>query len=386
MSFLGIKKFNIGDIVTNGIESLTKKEELLTNPNYLLGLNTQINQSVESLNDLGKNLGAIFHKPYGASLLPVKPTPKSYTFQNDYPVIYGGYGVTIDGKELGAERLAFITNLSINQNIGTDTCDFTVSDPNFYFIEDNIYKRNTPIQTSITLLGTSEVNNYTKIAFNGFISVIDINFPNDGAPTLQISCVDKATHLMNRKKWRRSWENVTSAQVVEIIAKEMGFKCYVEPDYPFPVQASITQDKKTNMEFLEELAGKELDLFVVNPIVNTDGSIIIYYIIKGHINKDFYYSLGYRTSSGKDENVSDMDKVQYDIISFTPRINIETRREEEKQEKINTDSKDIESFDSGSIEDVANVGVEETSTDSPSDNTPNKNGESVYGQTGEPVE
>lgn len=351
MSFLGIKKFNVGDVVTEGIKLLAEKEKLLTDPSYLKGLNSSINESVASLCDLGKNLGAIFHKPYGASLLPVKPAPKNYTFENDYPVIYGGYGVTINGKELGAERLAFITNLTINQNIGTDTCDFTVSDPNFYFIEDNIYKRDSPIQTSITLLGTSEINNFTKIAFNGFISIVDINFPNDGAPTLQISCVDKATHLMTRKKWRRSWENVTSAQVVEIIAKEMGFKCYVEPDYPFPVQASIVQDNKTNMEFLEELAGKELDLFVVNPITNADGSTIIYYIIKGHLNDQFYYSLGYKTSSGKDENVSDMDKVQYDIISFTPRINIETRQEEEKQEAIDKDSKNIDSYDSGIIED-----------------------------------
>lgn len=349
MSLFGLKSFNIGDLVDLGLKLLTEKEKLLTNPSYLMGLNSQINQQVESLTDLSRNLGALFQKPYGAD--NNNPyTITTYDFQNEYPVISAGYGLTINGKELGAERLVFINDLTINQGIGTDTCDFTVSDPNFYFIEDNIYKRDTPIQASITLLGTSEVNNYTRIYFDGYIAVVDIDFPVDGSPTLKVSCVDKATHLMTRKKWRRSWENVTSAQVVSIIAQELGFKCYVEPDYTFPVQSTITQDGKTNIEFLEELAESELDLFVLNPVVNMDGSIILYYVIKGHLNEEFYFSLGYRMTSGRDE--TDPKKIMnYDIMSFSPRINIETRKEEEQTDGINMNTKEAESY-SEPIDDV----------------------------------
>lgn len=379
MGFNLLKIFNVGELVDKGIKELTSKEDLVTKVSYLLGINTQINQSVESLTDLGKNLGAVFQKPFGASLSGVKASPKSYLFENDYPVISGGYGLTINGKELGAERLMFVTNMEIKHNVGTDTCDFTVSDPNFYFIEDNIYKRDSPIQASISLLGVPETNNYTKIYFDGYISIVDINFPNDGAPTLQISCIDKATHLMTRKKWRRSWEDVTSSQVVSEIAKEMGFKCYVESDYPFPLQASIIQDGKTNMEFLEELAGKELELFVINPVVNSDGSVILYYVIKGHINEQFYYSLGYKASSGKDEK-DEMKWHNYDIINFTPRINIETRREEEKEEGINADNKDNESF-TDYPEDPVNEGGgtsnnEETSN--PGETSSSGNNDRVY--------
>lgn len=371
-----MKKFNFGDLVDLGMSLLTSKENLVTKPEYLLGINSQINQSVESLTDLGKNIGAIFQKPFGASLSNVRPSPKSYVFENDYPVISAGYGLTINGQELGAERLCFITNMEIKHNVGTDVLDFSVSDPNFYFIEDNIYKRNSPIQASITLLGAPETNNFTKIYFDGFISVVDIDFPNDGAPTLQISCIDKATHLMTRKKWRRSWEDVTSSQVVSEIAKEMGFRCYVEADYPFPLQASIIQDNKTNMEFLEELAGKELELFVINPVVNSDGSVILYYIIKGHLNEEYYYSLGYKTSSGKDER-DEMKWYNYDIIRFTPRINVETRQEEEKEEGINSDSKDDEYYGESIPDDVydsGGSGGEESPTSSNSGGSPDGGG------------
>ena len=331
-------KFNLGKEIDKAKKSLEEKF-FQTKKEFLQNINNTINQTVGQLNDLAKNIGAIFHKPRPKK--SEEEVPK-FEWGNEYPVIAGGFGITINGRELGVDRLAFVTDMEIEQNVGTDTCSFRVSDPNMYFIEDDIYKRDTTIQTSISLLGVPSSNNFTRVYFDGYISNVDIDFPDTGAPVLSISCVDKATHEMGRKRWRRSWENVTSSQVVQIIAQEMGFQVYVEPEYPFPLQASIVQDDKTNIEFIEELAGKELELFVANFITNEDGKTILYYIIKGDIDEEGYATLGYSVSNSKEKDIKQKDVAQYDIISFRPQINIEQRQEEVSGGGINSDDKSVE--------------------------------------------
>lgn len=363
------KKFNVGTFVTAGLQAL-EAEAFKTSKSYVIGICERINSVVAPWTDLAKNLGAVFHKPYGSSLFTPKTPSRTYTFINPDPVLAGGFGITINGKPISVDRLPFITDIEISQNVGVDTCNFTVKDPDMYFIEDNIYMRNTPIQASITIQGTEGDNNFNKIYFDGYISVVDIDFPSDGAPTLQVSCIDKASHEMGRKKWRRSWNDVNSAQVVQMIANEMGYKCYVEPDYPFPIQSTITQDDKTNLEFLEELAGNELDLFVVDPVVNIDGSVILYYIIKGQLNNEAYMSLGYKTVSWY-EGMLEKDLMSYDIISFTPRINVETRQEEVQSAGLNSDTGDLE--DSSISVPEAISGNEEGSSNSSSSTTNSSN-------------
>ena len=73
------------------------------------------------------------------------------------------------------------------------------------------------------------------VIFSGYISAIDLDFPSDGYPTMSIYCLD-CSHVMNRKKKKRSWENTTNAEVVKAIAKEYGFKCVVEQGYTFKTE------------------------------------------------------------------------------------------------------------------------------------------------------
>ena len=299
-----------------------------TTTDFLTGINASINGAISSL-DPSTNVGAV----YQSSILGAEANMvlQKGNFQNEDPVIYAGFGITINGKELGVDKLAFITDLTINQNEGTSsTCEFKVSDPNFYFIEDSLYIRDTPIQASITLLGDLS----RKMYFDGYIAAIDIDFPSNGCPTLSVCCIDK-THEMTRVRYKRSWENVTSAQVVQQIAQEHGFSCFVEAEYPFPLQATIIQDDKTNIEFLEELASKELEMFECHLVTSNDGKTTLYYIIKGKIDKDSYTSLSYREATSEGG---------FEVVSFRPNINIETRQEETKSDGINHDTKNVESY------------------------------------------
>lgn len=358
-----LEKIGKGDIVDKAKKSLSVKDALRKNAGFLKGINQTINSTVAQLNDAAKNIGAVFHKNGINSDINqlLQEQLKSVQWSTENPVIYGGFGLTINGKMLGVERLEFVTSISIEQNVGTSsTLEFTVVDPDFYFIEDKVFIRETPIQASITILGDES----KKCYFDGYIAAIDIEFPSDGAPTLQVHCIDKS-HEMTRVKYRRSWENVNSAQVVKAIADEMGYQCYVEEGYTFPIQASIIQDNMTNIEFLEDLASKELDMFVCTLVTNEDGKTIIYYVIKGHINKDSYISVAYRKQSAEPVYGPQLEpsKIEnFDVVSFRPQINIETREEKTQDSGVNADTKEIESATTIPESADATEGIDESSS------------------------
>jgi phage protein D len=137
------------------------------------------------------------------------------------------------------------------------------------------------------------------------------------------------THVMNRKKKKRSWKNITRAEVVKIIAKEYGFKCVVQSGYKFEKEETITQSDMTDIEFCESLAGEEVYPFECNLKKDT-----LYYIKRGLLGKS-KMTLGYRVDP-------------YDVLSFSPRINKETRQEEVKSSSIDGASKKVTSSSSTS--------------------------------------
>lgn len=251
------------------------------------------------------------------------------------------WNVSINGKELDVDKRICIENIEINEQCdGSDTCTLTLNDPNFLFIEDNIFIEEATIQVT---LGWNE-DTY-RIKFNGYISAIDISFPESGYPLLSIFCLDNS-HLMNRKKKKRSWDNVTSADVIKKIAKEYGFKCVIEKGYKFTKEDTISQSNATDIEFCESLAGNERDPFMCKLIGST-----LYYVKKGLL-KEETSNLKYR-------------KFPYDIISFNPRINKETRQEEITKADINTNDKSVDKSTANSkntARDTQGESVKTTST------------------------
>ena len=228
---------------------------------------------------------------------------------NDY-VLSAFYKVYIDGKEIDLERKLCITSIDITEQIsGSDTMTITIQDPEMVYISDNIYKSNTPIK--VELGWNEDTFTYT---FDGFISAIDISFPENGMPTLTLTCLD-ITHIMNRTKKTRSWDKVTSADVIKKIAKEYGLKYVIQPNYTFKKEDSISQSDQTDIEFIEGLRDDEMDLFICKVIGRT-----LYYIKKGVLSSPVYEA-HYR-------------EYPFGLISFSPQINIEEKKDEEKSSDI----------------------------------------------------
>jgi phage protein D len=220
------------------------------------------------------------------------------------------------GKKLSQERLLCITNIEVDENCdGSDTLALTVEDPKYMYISDNIYIEDVKVHLSINWIGSSD-----KVTFDGYISAIDIDFPEDeGFPVMTINCVDR-THVMSRKKKSRTWKNVTNADVVRKIAKEHGFKCVVQKGYKFTKEETISQSNETDIDFLEGLADSEKYPFMCKLKDN-----VLYYVKRGLLAKS-KHSLHYK-------------EYPYNVLSFSPKINKETKQEEINSSKVNSKTK-----------------------------------------------
>lgn len=226
----------------------------------------------------------------------------------------------VNNIEIAGAKKACIKSFDFDELCdGSDTLTVTIIDPNFEYIEDNIF-----VDEAKVILEHGFETDVERQKFSGYISAIDINFPEDGSPTLTITCLDNS-HLMNRKKKNRSWDKVTRADVVKKIAREYGFSTKIESNYTFATIDTISQSGQTDIEFLESLAGDEREPFLCKLIGTT-----LHYRKKGLLS-DPVATVGYKT-------------YPFDVISFSPQINKETKQEEITSADINASDKSLESY------------------------------------------
>lgn len=225
------------------------------------------------------------------------------------------WSVSINGVALDLQRKRSITSIQIDtQCDGSDTATIDITDKDLVYINDNIFIEDATISISMMFVGTTD-----KITFNGYVSAIDINFPEDGMPVLSLTCLD-GTHVMNRTKKKRSWNNVTRMQVAQKIAAEYGFKFEGETSYNDVVEDTISQSDMTDIEFLEDLASQEDELYSCK----LRGDTLHYK--KKNMTAEAVMAIHYK-------------KYPYEVRSFSPRINKETMQDSTTVADVATDTK-----------------------------------------------
>lgn len=225
------------------------------------------------------------------------------------------WSVSINGVALDLQRKRSITSIQIDtQCDGSDTATIDITDKDLVYINDNIFIEDATISISMMFVGTTD-----KITFNGYVSAIDINFPEDGMPVLSLTCLD-GTHVMNRTKKKRSWNNVTRMQVAQKIAAEYGFKFEGETSYNGVVEDTISQSDQTDIEFLEDLASQEDELYSCK----LRGDTLHYK--KKNMTAEAVMAIHYK-------------KYPYEVRSFSPRINKETMQDSTTVADVATDTK-----------------------------------------------
>lgn len=227
------------------------------------------------------------------------------------------YDVWISGTKLGMDKKQCINTISIKETVeGSDSATLEIQDPEFRYIEDNIFEEDNKIKIQMGWDSTTY-----RVKFEGYISAVDINFNSDGIPKLTITCMDN-THKMNRKKKDNTFKNTTSAEVVKKIVKSYGFSCKVDSSYSFEKQETITQSHQSDIEFITKLAGDEVHPFTARLVGNT-----FYYEKMGKL-KTPKMTLTYKT-------------YPHEIISFNPKINKESKQVEISSSTINTSNKKV---------------------------------------------
>lgn len=227
------------------------------------------------------------------------------------------YDVWISGTKLGIEKKACINSIEIKETVeGSDKATVQIADPEFLYIEDDIFTKDNSIKI---VLGWD--NTTHRVEFQGYISAIDIDFDNTGCPRITLTCMDN-THIMNRVKKNNTFKNCTSADVVKRIIQSYGYTCVVDNSYSFTVQETITQSNQTDIDFITKLAGDEVYPFTARLVGNT-----FYYVKMGKLETP-KMTLTYK-------------KYPHDIISFSPKINKESKKIEISGASVNTSDKSV---------------------------------------------
>ena len=227
------------------------------------------------------------------------------------------YDVWISGTKLGIDKKQCINSISIKGTVeGADSATIEIQDPEFRYIDDNIFEEENKIKIQMGWDSTTY-----RVKFEGYISAVDISFNSDGIPKLTITCMDN-THKMNRKKKDATYKNTTSASVVKKIVKSYGFSCKIDSSYSFEKQETITQSHQSDIEFITKLAGDEVHPFTARLVGNT-----FYYEKMGKL-KTPKMTLTYKN-------------YPHEIISFNPKINKESKQVEIKGSSINTSNKKV---------------------------------------------
>lgn len=246
------------------------------------------------------------------------------------------YRLYIGGVELDDFRYSMIQNIVYEDNAtGSDLLSIYIEDPEFLFIDDDIFVE----EKQVKFLGGFD-NDYRNM-FEGYISMIDMEFPETGSPNLVIHCMDN-THLMNRVKKKRTWENTTRAKVAQSIFKEYGFKVVIQDSGK--VEESIAQSDETDIEFIIKLADEEVD----NYLVYVEG--FTGYYVRKEILSNPQATLDYREGN-------------QNIISFSPSINKETKRVEVRASDVNLKDKEVDKAQANDNTDRNVAGTPVVSTD-----------------------
>ena len=225
------------------------------------------------------------------------------------------YDVWISGTKMGIDKKECINSIEIKETVdGADTATIQITDPEFLYIEDDIFLEDNTIKIKLGWDNTTY-----RETFEGYISAIDIDFNSNGCPKLTVTCMDK-THIMNRTKKDATFKNTTSANVVKQICKNYGYNVVVDSSYKFEVQETITQSHQTDIDFITKLANDEVYPFSARLVGNT-----FYYVKKGKLETP-KMTLTYK-------------KYPHEVISFNPKINKETKQVEIKSSSINTSNK-----------------------------------------------
>lgn len=224
------------------------------------------------------------------------------------------FKIFIDGKEIDEYRYSMLDSLEVEENAsGSDALSLSFSDPELTILSDNIFKRDAKVKVHYGWYqGTIRT-------FEGYISVIEADFPTSGNPSININCMDN-TYRMNKEKKKRTWTSLRASDIAKAIFKEYGMTYTVDPT-PNILESESQSD--TDISYLVSLADAQMDRYLVY-VEGNHG-----YFIKKNVIATPSHTFSYRQDDGK-------------LLSFAPVINKYTKQSSVTSSEVNQDNNTVE--------------------------------------------
>jgi phage protein D len=224
------------------------------------------------------------------------------------------FKISISGEVLDEYKMSLINEVTFEDNAsGSSILQISINDPDRVFIEDKFFVQQAPIHFEGGWVGERPAT------FDGFISVIDIDFPEEGYPVLMIHCMDRS-HLMNRVRKKRTWKKTKVSEVARAIFREHGLVPII--DDSGKVEDTVSQSHETDIEFLISKA-EGLDNEFIAYVEGNNG-----YFVKKNYSSDPQAVLNYASLDGS-------------IYSFRPRVNKESKPESVDKTEVSHETKKV---------------------------------------------
>lgn len=259
---------------------------------------------------------------------------------DSYKSIY--YKIWIDNIALSPFENSLVEEVVYEDtSTGSDMVSITIVDPDYTIIGNPKIMRSTPCRVD-----GGYTSNY-RTWINGYISAVDVDFPETGSPTMVIHVMDKS-YIMNRVEKKRVFKNMHYGAIAKRIAQSYGMSYSGDTSgQGSKKHESVTQSYETDIQFLIGLASEIGYLVYVDSANNR-----LYFKDKEKfVDKEATETVWYK-------------KPPFDIISFRPRI-IQADQLDELEES-----------------DVDNKTKKVTSSKATTSNANNSNGGATSGSSG----
>ena len=210
------------------------------------------------------------------------------------------FELTIQGVSAPKELYTYVKSLQVKNTChGANLCTLVLYDPDLIFVQGSYIVEQSLVKVKY---GYNDSGTLHTRQFEGFVSLIDADFPQDGMPLVTVHCMDKS-HIMNREEKTRTWEKQKISTVVEKIFRGYGFK--VKIDDTGKTLDNIQQSNETDISFILKLADE-----VGGYVTYIEGETA--YFVK-RVGGSPVHNLVYRDTP-------------YNLHSFRPRINKESKK------------------------------------------------------------
>lgn len=252
---------------------------------------------------------------------------------NKYGIVVPKFELWINGKELTEEQYNLVEEIVYESyDTGSDLATITFNDPNLILINDKTF-----IKGSKVYLGGGWKSDIVTW-MDGYISLVDINFPEQGYPILSVTCMDES-YLLNRLNVKATYGDITFSALANIVAVRHKMKVQGKPTKT--IHESVSQADETDITLLTRIADKEdLKVKVKNGVIIWEDKFSAI-----EVQDDFYWK-----------------ESPYNLKSFTPRIVIADKKDAINKSDV-TDNKTVDSGTADNTTGRNQLGSEPTSQD-----------------------